>query len=194
MKAIILHGTKSSPDNNWFSWLKSGLEEELGAEVWVPALPHPDHPSSREWVDYVHEHAPFAIDNETIVVGHSTGAVAALLLAQTNKTSLEGVFAVATPRDNDHLKWEANDRFFDVPFDFKAIRANAGKLFFVHSDNDPYCPLEQTKDVCEQVGGELIVIPGQGHFNLERGPQYKEFRKLLDIIILKLYGSSDTIQ
>jgi uncharacterized protein len=186
MKAIILHGTKSSPEEHWFRWLQSGLEEEFGWEAWVPQLPQPEHPSGRQWAQFVLGNAPFAIDGETVVVGHSSGAVTALLLAQQVKAPFRATFAVGTPRDNNFLQWKANDRLFDLPFDYPAIKAGAGKLIFVHSDDDPYCPLDQAEDLCRHCGGELIILKGQGHFNTEKGPEYREFPKLLDAIIQKV--------
>ncbi len=51
------------------------------------------------------------------------------------------------------------------------------------------CPTVEVADrlidlgVPEQTGGELIVMHGQGHFNLEKGPEYKTLPKLLDIIL-----------
>ncbi len=181
MKAIILHGTGASPEYNWFRWLEGSLNDREW-ETWVPRLPNPKHPSGREWTNFVLGNTPFAIDGETVVVGHSAGAVVSLVLAQTVRTPLKAVFAVAPPRDNEHLKWSQNDRLFDVPFDFDAIQRGAGRLVVLGSDNDIYCPLDQTKDVCQRAGGEMIEIPGQGHFNTEASEQYRRFPKLLEII------------
>ena len=33
-----------------------------------------------------------------------------------------------------------------------------------------------------QVNGKLIVKKGQGHFNLEKGPEYKQFPFLLEVL------------
>lgn len=52
----------------------------------------------------------------------------------------------------------------------------------VHSDNDQYSPLEGVKGIASKLGAELIVKKEQGHFNLEVGPQYKEFPLLLELI------------
>jgi predicted alpha/beta hydrolase family esterase len=181
MKAIFLHGTGASPKHNWFLGVASELEGHQW-QTWVPQLPDPGHPSSREWTEYVLANTPFAIDDETVIIGHSSGGVAALVLAQTVQTPVNATFVVAAPRDNEYLKWQANDRLFDVPFNFEAIRVGAGSLIFIHSDNDPYCPLEQTRELCERAGGTMVMIPGQGHFNIETGDAYRQFPRLLEII------------
>ncbi|MDQ5953593.1 MAG: hypothetical protein QG647_328, partial [Patescibacteria group bacterium] len=38
-KAVLFHGTDSKPDDYWFPWLKSYLENN-GYEVYVPLLPN----------------------------------------------------------------------------------------------------------------------------------------------------------
>lgn len=75
--ALILHGTLGSPTGNWFQWLKTELEKK-GLEVWLPQLPHAEQPSLKEWADFVHTNCPFEINEETLIVGHSSGAILAL--------------------------------------------------------------------------------------------------------------------
>jgi predicted alpha/beta hydrolase family esterase len=178
--AIILHGTLGSPEGNWFQWLKRQLEEK-GLQVWLPQLPHAKQPSLREWSNFIHDKCPFTIDEQTLVVGHSSGAILSLILAQQNNTPVGGVVAVSAFPDNS-LNWEPNNRLFDVGFDWSAIKAKSGKLLFVHSDTDPYVPLDQAKYVADHCEAELIIIPGQGHFNLEQSPDYRTFPKLLEIL------------
>jgi predicted alpha/beta hydrolase family esterase len=178
--AVISHGTLGSPEGNWFQWLKRQLEEK-GLQVWLPQLPHAEQPSLCEWADSIHSNCPFTIDEQTLVVGRSSGAILSLILAQQNNTPVGGVVAVSAFHDNS-LNWEPNNRLFDVDFDWSAIKAKSGKLLFVHSDTDPYVPLDQAKYVADHCEAELIVIPGQGHFNLEQSPDYRTFPKLLEIL------------
>lgn len=179
--AIILHGTLGSPEGNWFQWLKRELEVK-GYQVWLPSLPRAEQPSLMEWVDYVHQRCPFPIDENTHIVGHSSGAVLALILAQQNSASaVGGVVAVSVFHDNS-LQWEPNSQLFDIAFDWPAIQKNAKRLLLIHSDNDPYVPLEQAQYVADNCQAELLIIPGQGHFNLEQSPDYVTFPKLIEIL------------
>lgn len=178
--AIILHGTLGSPDGNWFRWLEQELTNK-GFQVWLPQLPHPEQPSLQEWSDFVHKECPFAINSETLIVGHSSGSILALVLTQQNSEPVGGVVAVSVFHDNS-LKWEPNNKLFDVAFDWEAIQANTRKLLFVHSDNDPYVPLHQAQFVADNCKAELLVIPGQGHFNLEQSDDYRQFPKLLEMM------------
>jgi predicted alpha/beta hydrolase family esterase len=178
--AIILHGTLGSPSGNWFQWLKGELETK-GIKVWLPQLPHPERPSLLEWSNFVQRECPFTINEETLIVGHSSGAILSLVLAQNNFEPIGGIVAVSVFHDNS-LQWEPNNKLFDVSFEWEAIRANVKKLLFLHSDDDPYIPLNQAQYVADNCHAKLIMIPGQGHFNLEKSEEYKQFPKLLEII------------
>jgi uncharacterized protein len=183
--AIILHGTLGSPNGNWFQWLEQELKSR-GFQVWLPQLPHAEQPSLQQWADFVHTNCPFALNNETLVVGHSSGAILALVLAQQNSEPIGGVVAVSVFHDNS-LNWEPNNKLFDVPFDWAAIQAHAQKLLFIHSDNDPYVPLNQAQFVADNCKADILVIPDQGHFNLERSEGYRQFPKLLEVLSEKTY-------
>lgn len=89
--------------------------------------------------------------------------------------------AVSVFHDNS-LNWQPNNRLFDVEFNWDDIRKNAPKLMFVHSDDDPYVPLDHAKFVADNCLAEIAIIPGQGHFNLEQSPDYKQFPKLTALL------------
>jgi hypothetical protein len=184
MKTVILfHGTDGNSNSGWLHWLKIELESQ-GLKVWVPDLPNAGNPSLREWTEYVNSYTPLSIDKETLLVGHSAGAVLALIIAQSQpvrQTISVGVFKDLSFL-HEKLNWHANDRFFDINFDFEAIKRNASSRLFIHSDNDPYCPLDQAKYLASHVDGKLVVLEGQGHFNTESNPKFKAFPELLDLI------------
>lgn len=190
-RAVILHGTLGSPDGNWFAWLKSELERR-GLEVWLPQLPRPEQPSLRQEAEFVHANCPFPLDGDTVVVGHSSGAILALVLAQQQAISFGGIVAVSVFHDNS-LCWDPNSKLFDVALDWPKIVAGVKKLLFVHSDNDPYVPLSQAQYAADNCHAELVIIPGQGHFNLERSPDYHVFPRLVGLMEQKNFLGLTTV-
>jgi len=71
---------------------------------------------------------------------------------------------------------------FTEPFDFEKIKTKSDKFVFLHSDNDPYCPIAHAQYLAKQVGEELIIKAGQGHFNTEMSEKYKAFPELVELI------------
>ena len=180
-QALILHGTDATPASNWFTWLKEQLEQD-GYKVWLPQLPNSDKPNIKAYNQFLLANQDFEFNDETIIIGHSSGAVEALSLLQhlPEGKKIKATFLVSAFRDD--LGWDALTDLFTEPFDFEIIRTKADKFVFLHSDNDPYCPIEHAQYLAEKVGGELIVKPGQGHFNTEISEQYKAFPELLESI------------
>lgn len=195
--AIILHGTLGAPQGNWFQWLKKELESR-GLTVWLPELPQADQPSLHLWSKFIQKECPFTINEDTLIVGHSSGAILGLIIAQKNMESIGGIVGVSVFHDNS-LEWEPNSKLFDVHFEWDAIRATTKRLLFVHSDNDPYVPLEQAQFVANNCQAEIVVLPEQGHFNLEKSESYREFPRLIELMELRgllhltsfTYGSGD---
>jgi predicted alpha/beta hydrolase family esterase len=168
-----------SPDGNWFRWLEKQLIKRR-LDVWLPTLPNADKPSLKEWLKFVEDNCPFDIDKDTVVIGHSSGAILGIMMLQSGY-NLGALIAVSIFIDNS-LGWEPNDRLFDVDFDYDKLRANRSKRLIINSDTDPYVPVEKAEEIAGKSRTELLVIKDQGHFNLEQGEDYKEFPKLLKIL------------
>lgn len=183
--ALILHGTEGHSKENWFDWLKTELENN-GYKVWVPDLPGADKPNIQRYNKFLFENKDWSFNKDTIIIGHSSGAVAILGLLQAlpEKITVDTCYLVGAFKDN--LNWDALNDLFLEPFDFELIKKKAKKFVFIHSDNDPYCPLEHAQYLSSKLDGELIVLPGQFHFSIgSAGEKYKEFPLLLDLILKK---------
>lgn len=178
--AIILHGNGNTPDGNWFPWLKKQLEKN-GHEVWVPQLPNSEMPNAKDYNELLLGHG-FNFNKDTILVGHSSGAVSILNLLQELPTDIKIKAAYLIGAFEAELGVQSRTKLFPKPFEFERIKSHCGKFIFIHSDNDPYCPLKGAKFLAEKLDGALVVEPGQGHFNLEASPKYNQFPKLLSLI------------
>jgi uncharacterized protein len=187
VKFLILHGTSSNSQGNWFPWLQKELEK-LGHEVWTPDLPDSDRPNIQKYNEYLLSQGwDF---NESVIIGHSSGAVAILGLlpalpkeVKINTAVLVGSF---TKRLSESPSWEMLKELFEVPFDFGAIKQRADEFLFIHSEDDDISPIAQAEYLCEQVGGEIIRFKDKGHFSLRQNPKFNEFPELLEIIKTKI--------
>ena len=175
--ALILHGTDGNSEKNWFPWLKAKLEERA-YKVWVPDLPQADQPNINRYNDFI-----LSSDWNTIVIGHSSGAVEILgLLGKLPENAVINT-AVLVGSFKDNIGNKKLNGLFEEPFDFEKIKMHAKRFIFIHSDNDPYCPLEHAEYLSNKLNGELIIKPGQKHFSIGTGgPEYKEFPFLLEVL------------
>lgn len=180
--AIILHGTEDTPYSNWLSWLRDELQKE-GLSVWLPQLPDTNRPNPNKVIPFILKNCPFEMAGETVLIGHSSGAVEILHLLPNLKNKVAFSLLIGSFKDNNYLKWEPLNELFSIPFDFEKCKNNCNKFIYVHSDDDPFCPIEEARYLHSQTGGKLIIIPGQKHFTTSTmGDSYKQFPKLIGII------------
>ncbi len=180
--ALILHGTDGTSQINWFPWLKKELET-LNYKTYVPNLPHAERPNLHRYNEFLLKELPFTLNQESILIGHSSGSVAVLGLLQAlpENTVVDTCYLVSAFKDD--LGWNSLSELFLEPLDFKKIKTKAKKFVFIHSDNDPYCSLEQVRYLHEKLGGELIIQPNQKHFSVgTAGEKYTSFPFLLTLI------------
>ena len=176
---LILHGTQGSPEGNWFPWLKKQLEIK-GYKVWVPKLPGSDKPQLKQYTKYIFGNKDWQFDSESIVIGHSSGAVAALaLLNELPKNSVINtcILVAIFEKNSPGGAWEPNTNLFNYTFDLVKIKKQAKKFIIFASDNDPYCPLLYAQNLAKELGGKIVVVEGAGHFNEDSG--YKKFPLLM---------------
>lgn len=178
MKVVILHATGADPTSHWYPWLAEELKK-LGHEVWVPDLPGSDVPQIDKYNEFLLSSGWDFKDN--LLIGHSSGSVEIMGLLQAlgeNVTINSGVL-IGTFRGD--LGWKAL-KGVDVPFDYKSIGQKSGKFIVIHSDDDPYCPLDGAKWVADQLNASLKIFHGMGHFSTKLDPRFDKFPELLDIL------------
>jgi predicted alpha/beta hydrolase family esterase len=187
MKFVILHGTSASHESNWFPWLKQELEN-LGHEVWSPDLPDAERPNIQKYNHYL-LNSNFDFEG-SVVIGHSSGAVAILGLLDALPKNIvidTAVFVGAfTKRLSESPSWEMLRELFEEPFDYETIKLKANKFIFIHSDDDPYCPIEQAEFLSKKLDGEMVRFTGMGHFSKRLDPRFNKFPELLEIIKEKI--------
>lgn len=179
MDLIILHGTKGSPEGNWFQWLKEKAEES-GYRVFIPRLPTPENQSKDNWCEALRNQAP-VFGHDTILAGHSLGATFMLHILEVVQEPIAKSIFVSPVIDKLGIEEydTLNKSFLKTPdFDWSTISNNAGEIVYFHGNNDPYVPLEQSQTLQRKLGGELLVIPEGGHLNSESG--YTEFPEILE--------------
>lgn len=177
--ALILHGTGANPHANWFDWLKEKLELN-GYKVWVPELPGADHPDMQTYRKFIFE-SDFDFNDETLIVGHSSGAVATLsiLEAMSEEVQIDTAVCVGVYRPENH-GYSSKE-----PIDVEKVKKKAKRMVFIHSNDDPFCPLSDAEYFAEALDAELIVLAGNDHFSYELNPKHTKLPELVEILNLQ---------
>jgi uncharacterized protein len=183
--ALILHGTGGSSQENWFPWLKVELEKRE-YRVWVPDLPQADRPDAKQWTEFLLANPDWAFNEDSIIIGHSAGAVEIFALLQSLPEGTQINLAILVAAFTEDLatqsNWSELTGLFTTPFAFDTIKRRARQFVFVHSDNDPYCPVEYARDLATLTGGQLVLLPDRQHFSASLTPPVTKLSELLPII------------
>ncbi len=191
-RALLLHGTDGNPDSLWFPWLRTQLEDN-GYEVFAPLLPDNHTPNRETYANFLKNSGWDFNDN--LVVGHSSGSTTILNLLSSDwfpkvkVTVLVGAFLNQRLLQVNPPSWYDAQQFtnlFPEQYDTGILREKGGKFYFVHGDDDPFCDLNDAKELSDKLGGTFIEIPNGGHLAASSGitelPQIIEALKSDDLL------------
>lgn len=178
--ALILHGTSANPESNWFPWLKQKLEA-AGYTVWVPELPDADYPDMQKYREFIFG-SDFTFGPETVMIGHSSGAVAALSLLEVLPSELQISTAVMV----GVYRPEKQNYSSPEPISIDKLKGKSKRMVFIHSDNDPFCPLEDAQYFAYELDAALHILPGEDHFSYQLNKKHTTLPKLTEILDLEV--------
>ena len=156
-------GSKST--DGWLHYVQSELTT-LGFEVINKEFP--DSVLAREefWLPFIKE---LGADENTILIGHSSGAEAVMRYVEKNKvlgTVLVGACYTDLGEEN-----EKQSGYYNRPWDWQAIKNNQKWIIQFASTDDPFIPLEEARFVNNQLHAEYFEYTGRGHFMTTKFPE-----------------------
>lgn len=179
LKAIFIPGNGGgSPKDGWFPDVKKALEK-INVEVIDEEFPDGDLAPESSWIPHLHK---LGADENTILVGYSSGAIAAMRFAEKNK--IYGSALIATYHTDLNNPWEAQAGYFNRPWDFEAIKKNQNFILQFGSVDDPFVPVEEARFVHEKLDTEYTEFTDHGHFGATF-PMY-EFPELIKALEEKI--------
>ncbi len=178
--AIIFHGTDCKPEDYWYAWLGKQLEVK-GYSVEIPHYPKINHEQIDTFLPKVL--AAHTFDEETVIVGHSSGAPLLLSIlenvdATLSKAVLVAGYARIRPEDNGK-----RDPVLQESYDWERIKQHVRNIAFINSTNDPWgCNDVEGRFMFDKLGGTQL-IRNDGHFGSTSYNQpYKEFPLLKELL------------
>ena len=176
MRAILIHGNGGATAADiWLPWLERQLRA-LGIDVINHTFP--DNVKARAEVWLPHLEALDA-DADTILVGHSSGAVAAMRYAETHR--LLGSVLVGVCYTDLGDSGEAASGYYRAPWQWQRIRENQQWIAIYNSTDDHLIPISEARHVASQLKCSYFEFQDRGHFVDSR-----EFPEALDFIRRKL--------
>lgn len=168
-KVILIHGNDTLRwSYAWLPWAKEELEK-LGLEVIGETFPDSIIAREKYWVTFLADEAH--ADENTILVGHSSGALCAMRFSEKHKI-LGSVLIGAMHTDlGDEL--EKQSGYFNRPWEWDKIKANQKWIVQFASTDDPYIPIEEARHVHEMLNTEYYEYSDKAHFfeNQEKFPE-----------------------
>ena len=159
MKAILIHGNGGCTAGDiWLPWLERELIA-LGLDVINHTFPDNIKARASVWLPYLEA---LDADEDTILIGHSSGAVAAMRYAETHR--LLGSVLVGVCHTDLGDSFEAASGYYAAPWQWDKIRSNQRFIGIFNSIDDPHIPIAEARFVAAQLKCSYFEFTDRGHF------------------------------
>lgn len=159
-RIIFIHGNQATNwAFSWSPWLKQELEKN-GYQTFFETMPDSIIARAKYWIPFLKNFVKAG--EEDVLVGWSSGAVAALRYAEENK--IKGSVLVAPSYTDLGDESEKQSGYFDKPWDWEKIKNNQGKQVLVYSEDDPFIPKNEFEHIAENLKCEVVKFTDKKHF------------------------------
>ena len=179
-KTIFIPGNGGgSPKDNWFPYLESELQK-LGIKVINTNFPDAILARKEFWLPFIKK---LDADENTILIGHSSGAVAAMRFAEDNK--ILGSVLVSPCYTDLGYENERLSHYYDTPWDWHKIKSNQKWVIQFSSVDDPYIPISEARFIHENLSTDYHEYKNEGHFGSDKGKIH--FPEIVELLKANLY-------
>ncbi|MEX0924376.1 MAG: alpha/beta fold hydrolase [Candidatus Paceibacterota bacterium] len=168
-KAIIIPGNgDDGPGDGWRPYVVHELSK-LGIGIINLRFPDPELARQSYWIPFLET---LAIDEETILIGHSSGAVAAIRYAAENR--VRGTVLVSAYHTDLGLENEKISGYFDDEWQWEKVKSNQDWIIQFHSTDDPFIPTSEARFVRDRLDTEYHEFTDREHHNQTQFPELVE--------------------
>ena len=177
-RVIIIPGNHETPiEVNWYLSVKRELEAK-GFHVIANTMPDGYVASKEVWLPYIEEQ--LQNNPNSILIGHSSGAVAALRYAETHQ--VEGIIMVGACYTDLDDELERKSGYYSTPWQWDKIKKNAKWIVQFASIDDPFIPIAEPRHIQQQLAAEYHEYEDEGHF----GTSFKAKNEFPEIVFTVL--------
>jgi len=175
-RAILIHGNGGCTAGDiWLPWVERELSA-LGLEVINQTFPDHIRARASAWLPHLES---LGADERTILIGHSSGAVAAMRYAETYR--LAGSILVGVCHTDLGDAFERASGYYAEPWRWQRIRDHQPWIAIYSSTDDPLIPIAEPRFVAAQLRCSYFEFDDRGHFTDRR-----QFPELVNLVRRKL--------
>ena len=169
----------------WFPYVQEKLEGQ-DVEVVAAEFPDPELARASYWLPFLKEE--LQVDENSVIVGHSSGAIAAMRYAE--EYPILGSILVGSYYTHLNLETEKQSGYFDKLWKWEQIRKNQKWTVIFASQDDPWIPIEEARFLHQQLQCEYHEFTNQGHFGGDYDKQ--SFPELVAALLANLRRESQS--
>lgn len=179
VKIILIHGNDTMRwSYGWTPWVKQELEK-LGLNVIAETFPDSIIAREKYWIPFLKDQ--LSVDENTILIGHSSGACAAMRFAEDNK--IMGSILIGATYTDLGYETEKESGYFDRPWEWDKIKVNQQWIVQFNSKDDKYIPIEHFRYIHDMLNTEYYEFEDRGHMC---GTMDNTFPEVVEVIKKKL--------
>lgn len=179
MKHIVIipgNGAGDVTMANWYGWAKRKLNAIENVKCDLRNMPDPITARESVWIPFMRD--KMNCGDETIIIGHSSGAEAAMRFAERYK--VKGIVVVSACVTDLGDENERASGYYSRPWDWDNIKRNTDWRVQFGSTDDPFIPWTEQQQVADGMTSELYKFEDKGHF------MNTSFPKLIEVLRKKL--------
>ncbi|NQV00281.1 MAG: serine hydrolase family protein [Parcubacteria group bacterium] len=174
---FIFHGSNGNPNKHWYPWLEKKLEGK-NTKVLIPEFPIGKNQYLNNWLKTLDSYKQYL--NNSILIGHSLGVTFIINILNSRNINVKAVFLVSGFTGELSVDEPNIEDFSEKDFNWQKINNSCNKFYVVHSNNDPYVPLNKAQELSKYLKTKIIIVKNGGHFT--EGSGYKKFDLLLEYV------------
>ena len=180
MRVVVIPGMGCTPTatSNWYGWFQAEMQRR-SHECVLRDFPDPYGCKESVWVPFVLN--DIGVDDDTVIVGHSSGAACAMRLLEQN-LNLRGAVLVAAAHTDLGDEAERRSEYFNRPWDWETMKKGARNIVCFHGTDDHLIPVSEARHIAEMMEGgsfEYMEMDGKSHF-------FRPWQELLDVMDQKM--------
>ncbi|KPP71218.1 putative hydrolase rbbp9 [Scleropages formosus] len=168
-KVVIVPGNGAGDVEhcNWYGWTKKQIDLIAGVTCLLRNMPDPVTARESIWLPFMEQ--GLHCDDSTVVIGHSSGAAAAMRYAETHKLCAIVLVGAYTSDLGDSNERESG--YFSRPWEWEKIRSNCQHIVQFGSTDDPFLPWSEQQLVADSLQAHLHKFTDRGHFQNSQFPE-----------------------